>query len=1078
MAAFTTPIGDFADIIQDRTHLFSGRGWVFHKIENWLRDPNGKRVFLLSGGPGTGKTAVAARVAQASLGQVQLDGCPSLQSGFLTYLHFCQAGRDSTLSPLAFVQSLSQALANRVPGFREALERQGSQQIIINSTASAGSAAPGSTVVGSQNQIKIEIRSGDARPMFDVAVRQPLKAVAATPPALEPIVVLVDSLDEALSFNGETNIARLLQVVNDFPPEVRFILTSRSNNQRVTELVGPPALDLIADAPPAENEVATYAQTRLTPVAEPLRTDLAKRISTESAGNFLYAYHVLNDLLSRPLSSTMPIELPDGLEGVYRTFLERQFTTSSDQWQKEVRPLLGTIVVARGDGLTRSQLAGITEIADERVDDLLRVLSEYLVGGAEAAEPLRIYHQSFREFLLDDQKYAIYPAARHAAAATFFLKKYGRTLSKNPDDYALRHTPEHLAEAAQGLEAKRDELVTSLIELASNKGYQDRCESRWHDIPMINEHMVSAVASVALSSSDAMLPLLARAGLEYATFRERFLQGTSVIALAKSGDAANAEGRLPLFSGLDRDWQTAASLIIAWLAIKPNAARAADIVTRIANAPHDEPTLQLLLERVQLALTGLPAFAKAKPGPPRDLAIAAQLVKRISGQETDRELMVNLINDHGGDGELMREHGFTAIIDGPVLVNTALAQGPPATEFLDSYVDAHAGYNYVEYRNKSLWVVLHAVLFHHPDQDWVLARLERILSVALMSGGAEFCESAPLMAAVLLEKANGSTGRTVLDEYSKAAGELLAALQNVRGANDSWSLHRRRLLARLEANALIVDDAIAARGVFNEIDSLEHAGGQDSVLGGFAGFQAPAVARYADALLATQVAPDRIIDIAKKSVFIAHRIQDYRFCARMTARCQTLLRWHNTALTASDLEAVVARFANAPGDVEFAADHTIGDPYEFRDRDAPGKLPIEDAQRANTFDALADVFQRSVVAFVRLNPGVDLDTAMPNGTTVKVPDPGLAPALAIHLAARVLNEPALAGKKADLIRRLVPLAAANATAFDTVLSYLAIASEIEDSQDLKNLTIQLGPPTIKDSQRPAGSLVRNAAIPA
>ena len=1081
MPAPTTPIGDFADLIRDRTQLFSGRGWVFRAIDKWLRDRQGSRVFLLCGGPGTGKTAIAARVAQASLGEVQLDRCPSLQPGFLTYLHFCQAGRDSTLSPMAFVQSLSQALANRVPGFREALERQGSQQIVINSPVTVhGPVAAGAHVAGAEiKQINITIRGTDARLMFDTAVRQPLKAVAATPPALEPIVVLVDSLDEALSLGDETNIVRLLQLVSDLPLEVRFILTSRSKNDRVTDFVGNPSLDLITDAPRTEHEIETYAQTRLAPVAEPVRTDLAKLIETKSVGNFLYAYHVLNDLLSRPISAAAPIELPDTLQGVYRRFLERQITPSSNEWRNELRPLLGTIVVARGDGLTRSQLRGITNLAEERVDDRLNSLSEYLVGGTNADDPLRIYHQSFREFLLEDQKYSIYPAARHAAAAAFFLGAHGKTLNNGPDDYALRHTPYHLAEAARGSTGKaRDDLVRSLIDLTSNTKYQDRCERRWHDIPMINEHMVRSVTAAALCDSPEMVPVLARAGLEYAAFRDRFLQGTSVIALAKNGDTANAEARLPLFAGLDRDWQTAAALIIAWLAIKPNAAGAAGVVTRIASTPQTEPTLQLLLERVQLALTGSPAFNGAHPGPARDLETAAQLVKRISGQETDRELMTALINDHGGEGELMREHGFTAIIDGPVLVNTAYAWGPPGTEFLDSYVDAHAGYNYVEYRNKSLWVVLHAVLLHHPDQDWVMARLERILSVALMSGGAEFCESAPLMAAVLVEKASGSTGRTVLDEYSRAAGELLAALQNVRGANDSWSLHRRRLLARLEANALIVGDATAARDVFDEIDALEHAGGQASVLGGFAGFQAPAVARYADALLATQIAPERINDIAKKSVFIAHRIQDYRFCARMTARCQTLLRWHHTTFSPEDLERVIDRFASASEDVEFAADHTIGDKYEFRDRDAPGKLPIEQAQRANTLDALADVFQRPVGAFLRLNPAFALGATIDGETLVKVPDPGLAPALAIHLAARVLKEPALEDKRADLIRRLVPHAAANATAFDTMLSYLAIASAVDDMQILKSLTSLFGPPAVKDSQRPAGSLVRHPAIPA
>jgi tRNA uridine 5-carbamoylmethylation protein Kti12 len=42
----------------------------FSRIDEWLADPNGSRIFLLTGDPGKGKTAIAARLVQMSKGQV------------------------------------------------------------------------------------------------------------------------------------------------------------------------------------------------------------------------------------------------------------------------------------------------------------------------------------------------------------------------------------------------------------------------------------------------------------------------------------------------------------------------------------------------------------------------------------------------------------------------------------------------------------------------------------------------------------------------------------------------------------------------------------------------------------------------------------------------------------------------------------------------------------------------------------------------------------------------------------------------------------------------------------------------
>lgn len=94
---------DFTSYIAERTQDFTGRGWVFTAINNWLADPDSPPVFLLTGEPGSGKTAITARLAQFSDG---LAGPPTppgfLQAGFLSAYHFRSARDRRWINPRTF----------------------------------------------------------------------------------------------------------------------------------------------------------------------------------------------------------------------------------------------------------------------------------------------------------------------------------------------------------------------------------------------------------------------------------------------------------------------------------------------------------------------------------------------------------------------------------------------------------------------------------------------------------------------------------------------------------------------------------------------------------------------------------------------------------------------------------------------------------------------------------------------------------------------------------------------------------------------------------------------------------------
>jgi hypothetical protein len=1075
--ASTRVSGNSADVdayIKERTENFTGRHWVFKNVNDWLADSNdNRRIFLLTGGPGTGKTAIAARLVQLSDGILTEESAPALGKGWLTYSQFCQAGSEGTLSPLMFVQSLSEALANRYPAFRIALEKLGSPQIVIYqpvTNANAGAHITGANV----ENLRIEIKGGDARPLFDLAVRIPLQALCDQQPT-ERIVILVDSLDEALTFNPDNNITQLLRLVSDFPAQARFILTSRSSSERVFSLVGRPTLDLIADAPPGLDEIQQYATSRLKGLPENKRKVLASRVAEKSAGNFLYAFHVLNDLISSNGDTKDPeaLELPDALEGVYREFIKREMASNPSKWNDIYRPLLGPIAVARGDGLTRAQLIGITDLAEDTAQDVLNICSQYLVGGEIKTDPYRIYHQSFRDFLLTDEAYTIYPAERHAAIARYFEDKCDANWKRCGDQYALRYTAVHWADSAALSETKREMRTQALIKLTSNRKYQRAFESGVGDLQLLNEYLHRAVSVAALNDRDDMLPWLLKAAKEYGAFRRDYLRGEAFTTLAEEGKVEQAEKRLPLFADVGEDWQNAARLIIAWLAIEKNKSAAERLRDETVHQVAESEPLPLLRQRLSAALNSQSEFP-VELGPAVSLEIGRELVKRVSGQEFDPELITSVdpsqVTRLGPQAELINEQkGYAANLDGPVLVNLARERGPEGTELVDQYISAHAGYNYVEYRNRSLWMVLHAVLRHHPGQEWVKQRLSHLLATALTGGGVDFSEMLPMTAAILSEQAGDRDPREMLDKWRTAALASADSLQNRRGADDPWGNQRRRLTSLMELYRLLIADSNEAEHLLNRIGQLP---------GGFAGYQAPAKLRLCDAVRACRIERPGLIDTTLRDALrSAHNIQDYHFCARITARCNSLVRWHQLELSGSNLADTLRRFVQSPADAEFAADHLIHEPYQFRGNN-PDKLSIDEARRAETLEQLVEVFQRPALEFKRLNPEYGLTEKIPDRTLIRVPDPGFAPLLAVHFAARALADDSIQDDCAGLIRQLVPVAVSNPTALDSVLSYLLIAAQPEDGELMEELVAEAGPVEFADVAVPAVQIGPDAAIPA
>ena len=481
--------------IDERTQGFIGRRWVFERIDAWLAD--GSRKLFVAGGPGTGKSALAGRLAQISNGDLGIPTLSHLGAGCITYAHFCQSRNTPRINPITFVENLSARLAAISDDFREVLNRSERREISISADISgdvSGQVAVGSgivqvgagaTVFGDIAPVAVHIHDLAPAVAFDEAVSKPLAAIGDDS-AEARVLVLIDALDEALGVGRDNLVGLLADLLNptaELPSHLRFLVTARSNEPRVLDRLGRPDVDLIADAPPDVDDVREYAVSRLQSVQEPGRATLADRVATHSKGNFLYARYVLDDLVDHPerVEDPATFSLPENLLAIYREFLQRELAPdrTDEDWEERYRPVLGLLVVAQGDGLLPVHISGAANVNPSQAADIVDRCSQFLFGSRPKG-PFRIYHQSFRDFLLTDPTFQVYAGEAARALAEYFIEEWKGAWLQCDDPHAVAYTPSYLVEAIEGAQRKSERaiLTVSLTDLLGDFDFLEAKVSR------------------------------------------------------------------------------------------------------------------------------------------------------------------------------------------------------------------------------------------------------------------------------------------------------------------------------------------------------------------------------------------------------------------------------------------------------------------------------------------------------------------------------------------------------------------------------------------------------------------------
>ena len=368
--------------------------------------------------------------------------------------YFCQAA-SRNITPLAFAQGVAGQLESTITGFGGAVASTLANYLKIEGKVIAKNVTGGISAGVAIHHLNLAGLGDELS--FDRGFSEPLKRLYANGYS-EPILLLVDALDEAQSYTGVT-IAKLLSSLNDLPASIRILITTRDDPRVLKLYRNAPCLDLIDDAPEDMEDLRNHVLRRLAglPLEQTERAEFATRLVDTADGIFLYATIVLDELLGLPREKLPDLRLypfPAGLSGLYREFINRELGNNEALWFNTYEPLLGLIAVAQGDGLTAGQLA---PIVGQDVGAGLRATKQYLSGDLPDG-PFRLYHQSFVDFLLEDKgnwDFHIAAERMHRRIADHYRSSHieaspsviGSTFPV--DLYYFRYYPYHLAAAGE-----------------------------------------------------------------------------------------------------------------------------------------------------------------------------------------------------------------------------------------------------------------------------------------------------------------------------------------------------------------------------------------------------------------------------------------------------------------------------------------------------------------------------------------------------------------------------------------------------------------------------------------------------
>lgn len=360
----------FIGEIAAKTANFSGRQWLFQKIEYWRRERRSERVLWINGPAGIGKSAVAGRLAHSERSTV-------------VGVHFCKWNDATTQDAASFVRTMAFQIASRHPDYRA---------LLLN-------------IIDDKFEGK-RLQEAKTSELYRELIANPLATDRmAIDAGRDRHILVIDGLDEADGSNnvGEASILDL--VANEFPklPEwLGVVVTSRPKADIVARLGNTFGLEMQSK----ENYEDLYdflcnglsTQFDQSERGKKALDDAVKMAVSRSEGIMLYAVEFLKDIRRGHVTAGQPSAFPNSLAAIYFDNLKRACHDLAN-YRQEIQPLLE--LVASSPVPVPERLAkAVLGLNQASFNDVWKKSSILLIRRrSQRGATLELFHNSLREWL-------------------------------------------------------------------------------------------------------------------------------------------------------------------------------------------------------------------------------------------------------------------------------------------------------------------------------------------------------------------------------------------------------------------------------------------------------------------------------------------------------------------------------------------------------------------------------------------------------------------------------------------------------------------------------------------------------
>ena len=417
----------------DRQGCLRGtRGEVLWEIECWLSGEQSRRVFWLNGLAGTGKSTIAQTFAETSFAD-----------GKLGASFFCSRDFEDRRDLRMIFPTLAFQLAHQYPRFRKELLR----------------------VLRTRRNVERESLCSQ----MEKLIVGPLRLTNIS------TLIIIDALDECKEEEPASAILSVLSRYVDKIPRAKFFITGRPeapirSGFRLKSLVPITEVLKLHEVKPetVDNDIKQFFQTKLADLAEhrsdcdstvdwPSSSDI-EVLCKKAAGFFIYASTVVKFINSRTDSPTRRLalitSLPQstfegrlGVDQLYTKVLEQAFHDDhpdNSQGYVHFQAVVGTILIIFNP-LSIKALSELLGYDTYHIRSTIHSLHSLLLVPDSTEDPIRIFHKSFPDFLLDsnrcqDRQFLVEPGSHHTEILLACLRLMEKRLKRNIcnlDDYAV-----------------------------------------------------------------------------------------------------------------------------------------------------------------------------------------------------------------------------------------------------------------------------------------------------------------------------------------------------------------------------------------------------------------------------------------------------------------------------------------------------------------------------------------------------------------------------------------------------------------------------------------------------------------